>query len=560
MDEAQPANPNEWKGDVCKLSPASKRETAARQRLSPNELGWRCYCSSGKHKYGLTFQWIGTYSRPRTYGLGEAVLAQHCPNILKMEPGVGSSEQLSSNNPFRTAQPPTAQQSSQGEKEVASAEILSGPDNAPSPVETRHSAHASPVATREADKEVTGSWQMQSQGQSAPIPMAYHESNPTNRGEQFYNDVKGPPPAYHSLAAANSSGPAAGLAPLTTPSSLEPESPEVSQPLRPEDKSAVGQLLAWIPPAPRSFPQSSRHVQPVVIPQLDVPPQGESVPFQRCYSDTLAGHGVSIQDFTRFLDGLEVAQLPNSTLQGVRMFGAGVSMVPIPILATLTGKGISALAGSGSGHSGSRARLYMDQARERYFKPRGLRVTIVKDDELNPRLQIPAHAPRLGALTQSTLSANSCQRRVEALSPYAAPLRFDVPEQDKQIQGVQKMARKHLVSRFKEKAQWTDDLRKRQWALAASEAGNWQERYRGKLDEIRDTQYQLIREAGQSDSRGNGSLCQELWEHLTGLQRELQLIISERQSQFMDHTAVAAEMEEVTWTRRLKWLVIESLQ
>lgn len=85
-----------------------------------------------------------------------------------------------------------------------------------------------------------------------------------------------------------------------------------------------------------------------------------------------------MQDFARFLDDLEVAQLADSALQGLRMFGVGVSHVPILILGTLTGKSVSALASSASGHSGSRAQLYMEQARERYFKLRGLRVSMSK--------------------------------------------------------------------------------------------------------------------------------------------------------------------------------------
>lgn len=473
----------------------------------------------------------------------------------------------SNNNPFRqsstvSATDATLQEETQklldSEKQVASSEILSGSDNAPTPVDATSPAQPSPTAIREADREVTSSWQTQSRDQSAPISMVHHESNSAGspEGERFLNDVEGPPPAYDSLNAPSSTASGSGLTPISTPASLEPDGPD-GLPTQPEDKTAVSHLLAWIPQPPRSLQPSPRLVQPVVIPQLDVPPQRESVPFQRCYSDALAAHSVSMQDFTRFLDGLEAAQLPGSGLQGLRMFGVGVSRVPIPILGPLTGKGISALASSSSGHSGSRARLYLEQAREKYFKPRGLRLTIVKDDGLNPRLQIPSHAPRLGVLTQNTLSATCCQRRLEALEPYIAPLRFDVSEQDKQIQGVQKVARKHLQSRFKEKARRIDDLRKQQFEHTPFAAATFDEKYRNKLSEIRNAQYDLIRQSSLPGWQEKDSQFEQTREGLRLRQHELQLIISERQNQGREDTALAAEMDEVNWARRLKWLVIE---
>ena len=454
------------------------------------------------------------------------------------------------------------QQSLDSEKQVTCSEALSGPENAPTLVEPNLPRQSLPEPAREEGKEVTNSWQTQSQGQSGLIPMVYHESNSPDspRDDRFFNDVKGPPPAYDTLGEGQSSNSSSAFSPLSTPTSLEPDTSNDVLPPRPEDKSTIGQLLAWIPPQSRRLSQPARLAQPVIIPQLDVPPHGESVPFQRCYSDALAAYDVSMQDFTRFLDGLEVAQLPGSALQGLKMFGVGVTHVPIPILGTLTGKGISKLASSGSGHSGSRARLYLEQAKERFFEPRGIRVSIVKDDDLNPRLQVPSHAPRLGTLTQNTLSATSCQRRLEALAPYTAPLRFDVPDQDKQIQGVQKMARKHLHARLKEKSARVDALRRRQWEHTTPfDAGAWEEKYRGKMAEVRRAQEGLIGEAARSASE-EGVSAYGTWEQDLKLkQRELEQLIGERQNLSRDPERVAAEMEEVRWAGRLKWLVIESL-
>lgn len=148
---------------------------------------------------------------------------------------------------------------------------------------------------------------------------------------------------------------------------------------------------------------------------------------------------------------------------------------------------------------------------------------------------------------------------MEALSPYVAPLRFDVPDQDKQIQGVQKMARKHLKSRFKESARTIDTLRRRQWESSCPQAVELDQRYRMKFSQVRAAQDTLLREALSPGWQHKGSPFGQARETLRLRQHELQLLIAERQNRDMDEIAVAAEMQEVALTRNLKWLVIESL-
>jgi len=155
-----------------------------------------------------------------------------------------------------------------------------------------------------------------------------------------------------------------------------------------------------------------------------------------------------MRDFTAFLDGLAIAQAPGPTLQGLKVFGAGVSMLPLPLL-PLAGRGISALATAGSGHSGSRARLYLTRATRQYFAPRRLRVHIVSDDDLGPLwLRMPSGAPRLAPLAAHGLMDSICTRRLRALEAYTAPLRFDVPALDYDAKAVDKLARKHLSHRI----------------------------------------------------------------------------------------------------------------
>lgn len=377
------------------------------------------------------------------------------------------------------------------------------------------------------------------------------------------NDIKGPPPPYDSLSSDRRTSDDL----LSSPSSIQPDDGS-SLPPRPEDKTAVGQLLSWIPRAPRLAPaQMPPLIQPVTVPQLDVPPEGESVPFARCYSDALLSHDVSLQDFMAFLDGLAIAQAPNSGLQGLKMLGVGVSSVPLPFI-PLAGKGIKALASTGSGHSGSRSRLYIERARKEYFEPRGLRLTVLRDKDLNPRLQIPTHAYRLAPLTKNTLTNRLCERRMEALAPYVAPVRFDVPEQGNEVRGVHKMARKHLESGFKSDAKRLTKLRDKQWhdiMYASSDYGAWGQRYSTKMMELRKTQHDLNQIQSRTSAHAEKSVeLREILDALAKDQRELQILVSERQMALQNvqkgrNNGVEAEMKEENWAKGLKWIVIENL-
>lgn len=484
-----------------------------------------------------------------------------------------SSQVLGNNNPYRSQtelaketpglELDTRQEHGQSmdtEKQVVSSEEVSQYSDLPMVVEVETPLQPTPQPDREAGKEVTGSWQTTSKEESAPIPVD-QEKGDTSRGE-LLNDVKGPPPAYDSL---NLQSRTSNDDFATTPTSIEPDESNVNFPPKPEDRSAVGRFLYWMPPPPsRAANQMPPLIQPVVVPQLDVPPQGESVPFERCYSDVLASHNIPMREFTSFLDGLAMAQAPNSTLQGLKMFGAGVAAVPLPII-PFAGRGLSALATAGSGHSSSRARLYLERAKKEYFEPRGLRLSIVKDPDLSPRLHIPAHAFRLAPLTSSTLTENVSKRRWEGLAPYVAPLRFDVPEQDKQIQGVHKMARKHLESRLKDGSRKLTKMRESQWRCITTTRqaySNWDERYRAKMAELRDLQISMIREQ-QSSPEKSGTL-KEMMQALDQLQKDVQVLVSERQMIMQNspdgQRGAEAEMKETSWSRGLKWIVIENIR
>ncbi|KAK3673784.1 hypothetical protein LTR78_006338 [Recurvomyces mirabilis] len=332
------------------------------------------------------------------------------------------------------------------DKQVVSLETLSGVENPPIVLEQgRRTGLIQP--THEADKEVVSSWQTLSREENAPIPVEMEKQDDIKSGVNAM-DAPSPtsslPPPYEARDRSLSTSSSNDLA-----SPLEPDSTTARPMPRPEDRSAVGHLLRWVPRSSRiPLEKMPRLDRPVIIPQLDVPPVGESVPFQRCYSDVLAAHDIPMTEFLSFLDGLSIAQALNAAAQGLKMLGAGISFVPIPLI-PLAGRGISALSGTGSGKSSTRARLYISEAVSQYFAPRGLRLSMVKDDDLGTRvIRLPPGKPSLAPLTEQTLTDSICTRRLNALEPYVAPLGYDVPASGDDVKSVDKLARKHLYYRI----------------------------------------------------------------------------------------------------------------
>lgn len=153
---------------------------------------------------------------------------------------------------------------------------------------------------------------------------------------------------------------------------------------------------------------------------------------------------------------------------------------------------------------------------------------------------------------------------MEGLAPYVAPLRYDVPEQDKQTAGVHKMARKHLEGKFKDQSRTLRSLRERQWHNITHnglESRGWDERYKAKMGELRSLQLDMIKE--QSSGRAMSGTLREMMQALDQLQKELQLLASERQMAMQNsidgNRGIEAEMKEIDMSRGLKWILIENL-
>ncbi|KAK5116707.1 hypothetical protein LTR62_007381 [Meristemomyces frigidus] len=355
------------------------------------------------------------------------------------------------------------------EKQVVPFETLIGTETLPTVLEQGKRTGLI-HSIREADKEVIGSWQTSSREENAPIPVEMEKNSPNRSSTTAVHADNGvaplaptSPPPYctleHDTTSRNST--------TTLPSPLEPDAHLTTTaplPPRPEDRSAIAHLLTWIPRHSRiAVEKMPRLTKPVLIPQVGVPPVGEHVPFQRCYSDILAAHDIPVSEFASFLDGLSIAQSPSPAAQGLKILGAGVTFIPIPFI-PLAGRGLSALGGAGSGHSSVRAKLYLAEAGKLYFGPRGLRVSVVKDEELGSRiLRVKPGVARLAALTEGTLTESIVMRRLRAIEPWVAELRCDLPAPRDEVKGVDKLARKHVNYLLGREAKDLAQSRQAQW-------------------------------------------------------------------------------------------------
>lgn len=213
----------------------------------------------------------------------------------------------------------------------------------------------------------------------------------------------------------------------------------------------ISPTLQWVPPPPetsgRSFPRLHRVV---AIPQIE-PNSFRSgpMPFYRAYAPCLERHSISMHDFISFIDNLVVAQAPNPAIQAVQVAGTGVGFVPHhwAQLASL-GIGVGATV-AGAATSETRTRMYMSKVNTDFFAPRGLKVSLVKDDHLRNvagedpyRTGIVEMNPALGVVTVA-------ERRLQALTGYIAPLTFNVPCPRQQSNKLDRLSARQVQSKIK---------------------------------------------------------------------------------------------------------------
>lgn len=235
--------------------------------------------------------------------------------------------------------------------------------------------------------------------------------------------------------------------------------------------------------------------KPVIIPRVDVASRLKApLPFLRAYSPELRAHGINETDFLAFIDNLAVAQAGSPVFQAVNVAGMGIGFVPYH-WAQAAGAGIQVAAGVGTAAVAAiRTKKFMARSNEEYFVPRGLKVSIKKDEEVASIVGAPSNQRMLVPVNIGPNSIISMRdRRMAALAPYIASLTTDVPPPTKQRNILDKIAAKQVDKTTEKKEK---GLHKKQ--RKAQHKQESIERLRGNGYNIQDEHHEVYIDDGSS--------------------------------------------------------------
>jgi hypothetical protein len=138
----------------------------------------------------------------------------------------------------------------------------------------------------------------------------------------------------------------------------------------------------------------------------------------------------------------------------------GIGFVPYH-WAQAAGAGIQVAAGVGTAAVAAiRTKKFLGRSNEEYFSPRGLKVSLKKDEEVASIVGFPSNQRLLAPVDIGPNSVISMRdRRMAALGPYIAPLTTDVPPPTTQRNILDKIAAKQVDKTTEKKEK---GLRKKQ--------------------------------------------------------------------------------------------------
>ncbi|KAF1995230.1 hypothetical protein P154DRAFT_526513 [Amniculicola lignicola CBS 123094] len=173
---------------------------------------------------------------------------------------------------------------------------------------------------------------------------------------------------------------------------------------------------------------SANLLQPIAIPATST---NLGSPFLRAYPPALEAYNIPVPTFLQFLDELNRAIVVSPPLQVLGLAGELVGIVPLAT-AQIVGTSISAAAQLGAyGVSKGRSEMFIKEANETLFAPRGLRVDIVKFEVVAKEADMPILDTRRRIIKDTVLlppvsgvdvEVSAQQRRLVALAPWTSPL------------------------------------------------------------------------------------------------------------------------------------------
>ncbi|OGM42000.1 hypothetical protein ABOM_009522 [Aspergillus bombycis] len=331
-----------------------------------------------------------------------------------------------------------------------------------------------------------------------------------------------------------------------------------------------------------AYRPSSILPKPVVIPQTSHSIHGSIYrPFARAYAPALESLGIPRSEFLAFVDALNEVWLANPYIQAISTTSAVACFIPL-LQIQIAALGVHAAAEYGSVKvSQMRTQAYMRLANEQLFRPRGLRVQVLKTKVMMREVGVPGDVLELGACGGRDEEFGDLQdgaegkgrydpqlRRVEALREFVCPIVYEEGgavvkdnwikrASDKQEKWLSERQNSSIVGKREKAGKWM------------SEAEEAERQLNVKIEEV-----ELAKEAARARARervegplgeslqGRGMIQDDLDKDLKKLDKTLSKLVKEREKKVTkmmqkgERRLQRVEKKESRIAQKVMWVVV----
>ncbi|KAE8355728.1 hypothetical protein BDV28DRAFT_27638 [Aspergillus coremiiformis] len=320
--------------------------------------------------------------------------------------------------------------------------------------------------------------------------------------------------------------------------------------------------------------------KPIVIPQTAHTYHGTIYrPFMRAYAPALEKHGIGKSDFLAFVDGLNEVWLANPYLQALGATGTLVGFVPLGLPFQVAGLGVRVAAEYGSVKvSQVRTQAYMRMANEELFRPRGLRVQVLKTRGMMAAVGVPGEVLELVGREEEVGEEREREdpqtRRMEAVREFVLPV--VVVEEEKEKKGGSGVKENWIQRAADQQEKWLTEKQNQLLVGKREKAGRWmreaeeaEREWNAKIEEVERAKEAVRARArarlegplGES-AAGRGIVQEDLEKDLKQWDRTLQKLIKEREKKVTkmmqkgERQLQQVETKESRIAQKVMWVVV----
>ncbi|KAJ4244765.1 hypothetical protein NW762_014342 [Fusarium torreyae] len=194
-----------------------------------------------------------------------------------------------------------------------------------------------------------------------------------------------------------------------------------------------------LPPDPTTKRATMSPSCPILLPSTSIGATLEATPpFTRAYPPVLGSYDIDAAAFLTIIDGLNIALVEPAAFKTLEVAGEGLGFIPNEI-AQGAALGLEVAAGTGAAACAYiRTKRLLDRVNREIFTPKGLKMEILKDEEIMKRLG-------------TTAKSLDPQQRLQELGPYIEVLSFDVAPPNKQTNILDRISAKQTAYKQAEK-------------------------------------------------------------------------------------------------------------